>query len=308
MKPVSLIESLLPDEARPLRAMQAALPGTGYQASNRRSAFSAAQQPASYQMKLAQTTAEIREAQALRARVFAAEYGLKLPPAMAIGQTPGRRLPLLDVDMFDAYCEHLIVRDTRCGEVVGTYRLLTPQAAQRVGQYYSESLFFINRLEGIRGGLLELGRACVAPEHRQGSVIMLLWAGIAQRLQALGCTHLIGCASVSLRDGGLAASQLAQALRQVPAADAALTVFPKRRYQPLMDADLARLGDDVKSLRAATPPLLRAYLKAGAVICGDPAWDPEFNTADFPILLQADVLSGRHARHFGLAGDARRPN
>ncbi len=101
---------------------------------------------------------EVREAQRLRHAVFAGEMGAILPNTV-----PGH-----DVDLFDDYCEHLLVRDVATSEVIGTYRVLTPEQARRVGCTYSDTEFDLTRLRSIRDRMVELGRSCVHPDHRHG--------------------------------------------------------------------------------------------------------------------------------------------
>lgn len=237
-----------------------------------------------YSVGLAQAAGEVRAAQALRWRVFAEELGARLSP----------REPGIDQDIYDPHCEHLVVRECATGEVVGTYRVLGPEAARRIGCYYSESEFDLTRLQLLRERMVEVGRSCIDPRHRGGAVIALLWAGIARYMLARGHAYLAGCASMSMADGGHAAASLYERLRAQHLAPVEYRVFP-RLPLPLEELDATR--------PAATPPLVRGYLRAGAWICGEPAWDPDFNTADLFILLPMARLSARHARHF-LGGEA----
>jgi putative hemolysin len=124
-------------------------------------------------LSLASTPEEVREVQRLRYQVFVEGMGLD---ALANAER-------LDRDEFDQHCDHLIVRDTRTLQVVGTYRLLSPQAARRIGQYYSEQEFELARLNHLRPNMAEAGRACIHPDYRSGAVIMLLWAGLADYLK-----------------------------------------------------------------------------------------------------------------------------
>src|SRR3989344_3022771 len=84
-----------------------------------------------------------------------------------------------DVDLFDDYCEHLLVRDVQSQQVIGTYRVLTPAQARRVGGTYSDTEFDLTRLRSLRPRMVELGRSCVHPDHRHGGVIMALWSALA---------------------------------------------------------------------------------------------------------------------------------
>jgi putative hemolysin len=226
----------------------------------------------------ARSQSDILEAQRLRYRVFAGEMGANLP-----SRTPG-----VDHDVFDPYCDHLVVRDTQSGEVVGTYRILSPENARQVG-YYSENEFDLTRLQHLRSRLVEIGRSCVHPDYRTGATITLLWSGLAQYMTERGYDYLMGCASISMADGGHAAASLYNRLSEDHLGPLEYRVFPRC---PL---PLAALQQDRP---AETPPLIKGYLRAGAWICGEPAWDPDFNTADLPILLQMAKVSNRYAKHY----------
>jgi len=226
----------------------------------------------------ARSQSDILEAQRLRYRVFAGEMSANLPS----------RMPGVDHDVFDPYCDHLVVRDTQSGEVVGTYRILSPENARQVG-YYSENEFDLTRLQHLRSRLVEIGRSCVHPDYRTGATITLLWSGLAQYMTERGYDYLMGCASISMADGGHAAASLYNRLAADHLGPLEYRVFPRC---PL---PLAALQQDKP---AETPPLIKGYLRAGAWICGEPAWDPDFNTADLPILLPMAKVSNRYAKHY----------
>jgi putative hemolysin len=219
---------------------------------------------------LAGSAQERRAAQRLRWQVFAGELGAKL-------RSPE---PGIDEDIFDPYCEHLVVRDG--AEVVGTYRLLAPEGAKRIGQYYSETEFDLIRLRGIRHRIVEVGRSCIAPGYRSGAVIALLWSGLARYMLAHGHGYLAGCASVSL------AAAPALARRTEHLAPVEYRVTPRRTLLQ---------GISVLT-EQSLPPLVKGYWRAGAWVCGEPAWDPEFNCADFFMLLPLARIEARYARHF----------
>lgn len=232
-----------------------------------------------YSVDFATSAADIEAAQRLRYRVFAEEMGARLQT-----RTPG-----VDADFYDAYCDHLIVRDEETARVVGTYRILTPSAARKVGSYYTDNEFDLTRLEHLRPSMVELGRSCIHPDHRTGAVITLLWAKLAEFMLKNEYRYLIGCASVGMADGGHNAANLFVQQIDNNMAPLEYRVFPRH---PL---PFERL---VTGHTAEVPPLLKGYLRAGAWICGDPAWDPDFNTADLPLLLPMDRLSARYAKHF----------
>lgn len=230
-------------------------------------------------VRMAQSKDDIREAQRLRWRVFAGELGARL----------SSREEGIDQDIFDAHCLHLIVRDDAKDEVIGTYRLLPPDAAKRLGCYYAESEFDLTRLRPLRASLVEVGRSCIHPDYRGGAVIALLWSGLARYMLANRYAYLGGCASMSMADGGYGALAVYRALRDRHLAPVEYQVHP-RRPLPELDADEDASGE--------APPLVKGYLRCGAWVCGDPAWDPEFNTADLFMLLPMSRISARYARHF----------
>ncbi|MBC7802911.1 MAG: GNAT family N-acetyltransferase, partial [Candidatus Parcubacteria bacterium] len=200
-----------------------------------------------YSVGFARDAGEVRAAQELRWRVFAQELGARLPM-----HSPG-----IDHDHFDSYCEHLVVRDDDGDGVVGTYRVLSPEAACRAGSYYAETEFDLVRLQPLRERLVEIGRSCIHPQHRSGAVITLLWAALARYMLASGHGYLAGCASMSVADGGHAAASVFERLRPRHLAPVEHRVFP-RRCLPVDELDASRAAD--------APPLLRGYLRAGAWI------------------------------------------
>jgi putative hemolysin len=229
---------------------------------------------------------DVRAAQRLRHQVFVDEMGAQA--TTAAGAPAGH-----DVDLFDEFCEHLVVRTAPCndepGEVVGTYRLLTPSAARRAGSFYSDTEFDLTRLRPLRDRMVELGRSCVHPDHRSGVVILALWGALAQFMEHNAMETVIGCASVSMRDGGHCAASLWARLRQTHLAPLDLRVRP-RVALPVDDLD--------QSLDVEPPALIKGYLRMGAKVLGAPAWDPAFNTADLPLLTRVVDIPARYQRHF----------
>jgi len=229
---------------------------------------------------LAQTDEEIEQVQRLRYDVFAGEYGAVL----------GDNSNGLDKDDFDPWCEHLMVQELGSDRVVGTYRVLTPHQAKRAGGYYSESEFNLAGLGSVRDSLVEFGRACIHEDFRHGGVLMMLWSGLAEILKQGRYENVFGCASVSLRDDGTTAAKVWRQVRDGIGRDDQPCVEPLHRY-PVEQID--------SELPAEVPALLKGYLKLGARVCGEPAWDPDFNTADFPMLLSVSAMGARYRRHFG---------
>lgn len=229
---------------------------------------------------------EVREAQRLRYRVFAEEMGACLAHA-------DEALPGLDVDVFDTYCEHLLVRTLETADaparVVGTYRVLTPGAARRVGGLYSGIEFDLVRLNRLRPRIAEMGRACTDPAWRSGGVILMLWTALVSFMVRNKLDLAVGCASVPMRDGGHVAASLWHQLRKSHLAPIDLWVRPRL---PLPVDELQ--GD----LDVEPPALIRGYLKCGGKVLGPPAWDPDFGAADLPMMLNLADLPVAYRKRF----------
>jgi putative hemolysin len=234
---------------------------------------------ARYHVSLAVDDCEIREAQRLRYKVFAEELGARLSTVL-----PGH-----DIDLYDPFCDHLLVRDLASGEVVGTYRILPPEAARRVGSYYAEQEFDLTRLNFLRPRMAELGRSCVHPAHRSGAVIARLWIGLADYMTRYGYETIVGCASIGMADGGHIAASVHRQLVKSHLAPIEWHVTPRTRL-PVESLDDGQA--------AALPPLIKGYTRLGAMVCGEPAWDPDFNTADLLMLLPMAQLNRSYARRF----------
>ncbi len=227
----------------------------------------------------ARSEADVRAAQRLRWQVFHEEMGAHL-------RSPEHGV---DQDRFDELCDHLLVRDTRTGEVIGTYRILNALQAEKAGGFYSDGEFDLSRLTHLRSQVMEVGRACVHPKYRSGAAIAVLWAGLAEYIRSHHVQYLMGCASISMADGGHAAAALYRQLERDHGAPPEWRVFPHCAL-PLGALDDGR--------EVEVPPLIKAYLRVGAYVCGAPAWDPDFNTADCLLLLPTDAMDHRYSRHF----------
>lgn len=223
---------------------------------------------------LARRTEDVEAAQRLRYQVFVEEMGARVDC----------KQPRTESDRFDIFCQHLIVIDRAADQVVGCYRILTDDGARDAGGFYSQTEFDLTRILALPGRFMEVGRTCVHPDYRNGATLALLWRGLVRFMLAGGYDYVMGCASVPLSAAGVCAS-LVNAYRSPEGC----------RVYPRMQLPKTALAVDH---RAPAPPLLRAYLRAGARICGDPAWDPFFNVADLFLLLRRPDLHRRYTRHF----------
>lgn len=233
-----------------------------------------------YRLRLAQSAEDIDAACRLRFKVFNIELGKGLDASYETG---------LDTDRFDLCCEHLLVEDKVDRRVVGTYRMQSGvTAAENLG-YYSEQEFDFAPYEGMRGEILELGRASIDREHRTPEVLTLLWRGIAQYATEMGLRYLIGCSSLNSVDpregwamfGQLASYRVAPELWTRP-----VDGWTCRENAADDTSDAAAEAEPVK-----VPKLLKTYLAIGARVAAEPAWDREFGTIDFLTLMDLRTIS-----------------
>ncbi|MEU0875181.1 GNAT family N-acetyltransferase [Nocardia brasiliensis] len=240
---------------------------------------------ARYSLVVSSDTEHRTAAQRLRYGVFANEPGFEIPD-----NGTG-----LDADRFDDHCDHMLVRDDLTGEFVGCYRMLPPDKVAAAGGYYTATEFELSQLDPTGRRIVEMGRACVVPEHRNGSVLTLMWAGILHYIQLTGYDWVMGCASVPMQDTpadapGVNVRGVRDLLLDRHACDPEHRVRP---YRPVV-VDGKTLDEMIPPARPKLPPLLRGYLRLGAEICGEPAHDPDFAVADFVVLLGLDTINTRY--------------
>ncbi len=237
-----------------------------------------------YELSLARTAAELDAVLRLRFEVFNLELGEGLAASFLTGR---------DEDEFDRQCQHLIVRDRRDGKIVGTYRLQTNEMAAAGRGFYAATEFDLTQLPArVLANALELGRACIAQEHRHTEVLLLLWRGIAAYLQHTGKRYLFGCCSLTSQDAR-AAWALTRQLAQGGHFDVELFVPPQPGFECELDEDGALHGLGATTQEAQMPKLFRSYLRFGAKVCGPPAIDRQFKTMDFFVLFDIEALDGR---------------
>lgn len=231
-----------------------------------------------YTLLLSTDQSLVEQAQRLRYDVFASEPGYELTSTS-------------DADRFDEFCDHLLVREDSSGELVGCYRMLPPPGAIASGGLYTATEFDISALDELRPSLVEMGRAVVRADHRNGAVVLLMWAGILAYLDRCDYDYVTGCVSVPLAQS--------RGVR-----DFVLRRYPSPyRVKPYRPAPL----DGAAQARAEIPPLMRGYLRLGARVCGEPAHDPDFGVADFMALLdkrQADTRYLKRLRSVAAAAEA----
>jgi putative hemolysin len=237
-----------------------------------------------YAARFARTQDDLRAVQRLRFEVF----NLELREGLCESYQTG-----LDVDAFDLRCHHLMVLDSESGDVVGTYRLMTAELAQRE-ELYTATEFDLSTLpdQVFRHGA-EVGRACVAKDHRNGRVLQLLWRGIARYLDWNDKRYVFGCCSIPSLD---VAEIAGVSLKLAKAGH-----MHARYWAKVAPALSLELGDTVVAQEGgALPPLFTSYLRLGAKVCGGPALDREFGVTDYLVVLdlrdvEPRVLAGLSA-------------
>lgn len=256
----------------------------------------------SLEVRLAETDAEVEQAQRLRYRVFYEEMSAIPSPAMR----ESRR----DFDKFDDYCDHLLVVDRVAHDedgqplVVGTYRLMRDVDAARAGGFYTAGEYEIApMLAGIPQGsrVLELGRSCVLKSYRNkpGSM-QLLWRGVMVYVARFSIDLMFGCASLQGNDPDAIAMPLSY-LHHFHAMPDGMQV----RARPELFVNMNRMPKeaiDPKEALRALPPLIKGYVRAGCGIGDGAVIDRQFGTTDVFIYFPVAKIDPRYRSRFGIGG------
>ena len=243
-------------------------------------------------VRIATTQAEIDAAQALRYRIFYDEMGAHPDPATKASRR--------DRDRFDAVADHLLVIDHAIGPgpegVVGTYRLIRREAADRAGGFYSADEYDLSAVLAFPGRVMELGRSCVDAAYRNRAVMQLLWRGIAAYVFHHDVALMFGCASLHGTDPDALAAELSYLYAHHLAPPALRPRALPGRYVDMRRTDPARL-DRLRTL-AALPPLIKGYLRLGGFVGDGAVIDAQFNTIDVAIVVKTDQVTNKYLRHF----------
>jgi putative hemolysin len=236
----------------------------------------------SYTVRYATTARDLEQILELRYRIFNLELGEGFDESHRTGK---------DEDELDARFHHLMIV-ARTGEVVGTYRMQTTQMARAQGGFYSEQEFDFSDLPpSVLDRSAEIGRACVAKEHRNGRVLHLLWRGLAAYLTWNRKHYLFGCCSLTSQDPALGIA-VHRHLETTGALHQTLRALPRPECR-------CELVDPSPILPAPhVPALFRTYLALGAKICGPPAIDREFKTIDWLVILDTAAIDPATHRTF----------
>ncbi|QQS41016.1 MAG: GNAT family N-acetyltransferase [Acidobacteriota bacterium] len=234
--------------------------------------------------KMVETPDELGAVLRLRRDVFRKELAGSDAPA-----GPG----VSDLEELDLRCEHLIVTEKATGRAVGTYRLNSFETAMSASGFYASNEF---HLESVPPGVLErsveLGRACIAKDHRNSRVLFLLWKVLAGYLVARGKRYLFGCCSVFIQDERISA-KLMQQLEMTGCLHPSIAVRPREELR------IVPAGFDPSAMAPLElPALLNIYLRIGCKVCGEPAVDREMRTVDFFVVFDLECIKPRYRRMF----------
>lgn len=237
-----------------------------------------------YAVRFARTHRELDAVLRLRFEVF----NLELDEGLASSFLTRR-----DEDEFDATSHHLLVVERASGRAVGTYRLRTSEADVESRGFYSAGEFNLACLPPqVAGESVEIGRACIAREHRNTQVLFLLWRGLAAYLGHNRKRYFFGCCSLAgtdAREGLRVLEYMERGGHMHP------TIYVPPRAGFECDGDTVAAGSDVEP---SVPKLFCTYLRFGAKVCGPPALDRAFKTTDFFIIFDANEMNAKTRRLF----------
>ena len=250
-------------------------------------------------IRMAESAAEVRAAQALRYRVFCEEMGSKSTAEMIAARR--------EFDSFDSHCEHLLVFDLkRAGSsdsVVATYRMMRREAAARRGQFYSSGEYDVSRILAYPGEVLEVGRSCVHPDFRRGSTMQLLWRGIADYVFHYDIRILFGCASLPGTDLEANALPLTYLYHHhLAPPELRATALPE------LYVDMRQVAPetvDAQAAKAMLPPLIKGYLRLGGYVGDGAVIDREFNTTDVCVMVKTDWVTEKYFKHYSRESGAK---
>jgi putative hemolysin len=240
-----------------------------------------------YVIKTVESSWELEECLRLRHEIF---YQELLNSPSDVG---------LDMDQFDLICDHLAIVDRRTRKIVGTYRVISSTYSSR---FYSAGEFDISQILSLPGNKLELGRACIKKEYRNGLIIALLWRGIMQYAQSVDAKMMFGCSSIPTTDPSTI-MQICTYLKAHHFQMEHISIPVKMSYRmPQLNSLASRRENldpvELDSVRKSIPPLLLSYLKSGARVGPVPALDRAFRCVDFMTILELDKISTAHQRKF----------
>ena len=198
-----------------------------------------------------------------------------------------------DIDAFDSICDHIMIKEAKTGRIIGTYRLIGSTFSQ---EFYSQTEFELEGLLDTKEEKLELGRACIHDNYRNGSVIDLLWRGIGEYAKLSNARYLFGCSSIKITDPTISKGIL-EKLKNNGHTDDNFNISPTRKfYMNLNNIQSSEVSES--EYKRLIPPLLKSYLAAGCKIYGEPALDKDFKCVDFFTILDINNIHSSYRRRY----------
>ena len=239
-----------------------------------------------YQIRTVESAKEFAAVLRLRYEIFEREFR-------------GNRFPFgWDTDEYDLLGDHLIILERSTGRIVGNYRMISSSYSNR---FYSDSEFEMESFLKLPGVKLELGRACIHQDFRNGAVMSLLWRGILAYVKEVGAQYLFGCTSVKTEcpeDVSWLMAYFREKNQIID--DECIRPIPEYRMDGL-DEEGARCHLNDTERLSLVPPLLASYFRAGANLAVPPAYDRYFKCVDFLTVLNTDRMAASYERRFGVA-------
>jgi len=206
------------------------------------------------------------------------------------------------MDGHDSNCDHLLVLDAakKSGsQIVGTQRFFLKTGVAGSGDCYSQQEFDVAALISRKPGFtfMELGRSCILPEYRSKRTMELMWQGTWAYAVENRVDVMLGCASFhcdNLEDIRHSLGFLSKYAAATEDWQVSASVEDAIEMKPF-----EALALDARSAIRQLPPLLKGYLRLGAMFSVQAVPDPEFGTIDVLVILPVDRINRRYVNYYG---------
>ncbi len=248
-----------------------------------------------YEVRLTRTKEERKQVRQLRYDVFCVEENASATEEQkSLGE---------EYDSYDTYADYMAVFHN--GKIVGTYRIIDREAAEKMGGFYTEREFNLSKIKKIKGNIAEMSRACVNAEYRENGLVMrLLWAGLCEYVVKRKVAILFGVPSWV----GQKPAQFAQAISYLyynclSPLHLRATVL-KENLDPSVDPRLTQMNIlprvfvDEDEARKQMTPLIKGYLRLGATFGRGVFIDKGFGTCDVFVMVQTKNVDKTYQKHF----------
>lgn len=248
-----------------------------------------------FEVRLTRNKEERKQVRQLRYKVFVEEEGA--------GTTEEQRALGEEYDAYDRFAEYMAVFHQ--GRVVGTYRIIDRNSAEKMGGFYTENEFNISKIKKYRGNIAEMSRACVDPAYRENALVMrMLWAGLGEYIVRRKIGVLFGVASWV----GTKPVKSAQAIsylyyNHLTPSRLRATVLPEK-FAEGVNPKLSRMNIlprefiDESDARHEMTPLIKGYLRLGASFGKGVFVDAPFNSYDVFVMVETRKMDAAYQKHF----------